>query len=92
MSTSYLYHTHSIRGYKLIRTEYPGGEVIFNIERAPNRMNCRGCGSPDVTAVYHKHRDFVTLPVGKKNRRFASSYIGSSATNVGHTARKELTL
>jgi len=92
MSTSYLYHTHSIRGYKLINTEYPSGEVVFNIERVPKKMTCRDCRSPDVTAVYLKHRDFVTLPVGKKNRRFGSKFIGSSAMNAEHTDRKRLIL
>jgi hypothetical protein len=29
MSTSLLYHGFSIRGYKYVRTEYQGGEVIF---------------------------------------------------------------
>jgi hypothetical protein len=68
MSTSYLYHTHSIRGYKLINTDYSGGEVVFNIEQVSKKMACRDCQSHDVTAVHLKYRDFVALPAGKKSR------------------------
>ncbi len=33
MSTSLLYHAFGIRGYKYVRTDYPDGQVIFNIRQ-----------------------------------------------------------
>ena len=33
MSTSLLYHGFCIRGYKYVRTDYQGGEVIFTIRQ-----------------------------------------------------------
>jgi hypothetical protein len=39
MSTSLLYHGFSIRGYKYVRTEYQGGEVILSRDIRFDRLN-----------------------------------------------------
>ena len=61
MSTSLLYHSFSIRGYKYVRTQYQGGEVIFTI-----RQNLKwrpGGGSHDVRSRGHVERRFRSVPI-----------------------------
>src|SRR5258707_4717634 len=70
MSTSLLYHAFSIRGYEYVRTEYPGGEVVFTIRQEPKTFRCEACGSRDVR------------PAGQVEPRFRSVPIGSRLTTV----------
>ncbi len=66
ISTSLLYHGFSIRGYKYVRTEYRGGEVIFTIGQ--NLKSCRreACGSHDVRPRGHVERRCRSLPIGSR--------------------------
>ena len=48
MSTSLLYHAFAVRGYRYVKTEYVGGEVIFTIEQPRESYCCPACGSEDV--------------------------------------------
>ena len=77
MSTSYLYHTHGIKGFHHKKTEYSNGEVVFHIQQNPEKLCCVECGSQDITPVrIKKDRDILTLPAGKKNRSSALPAIG----------------
>jgi transposase len=66
MSTSLLYHGFSIRGYKYVRTEYQGGEVIFTIRQNLQSCRCEACGSHDVRPRGHVERRFRSLPIGSR--------------------------
>ncbi len=48
MSTSVLYHGFGVRGYRHVKTEYAGGEIVFTIEQPRESLCCLVCGSADV--------------------------------------------
>ncbi len=66
MSTSLLYQALGIRGYRYLRTDYWGGEVVFSIEQIRANLHCPVCGSRQVTAHGHVPRLFRTVPIGSK--------------------------
>jgi len=66
MSTSLLYHGFGIRGYKYLRAEYVGGEVIFTIGQEVRRLRCAGCGSARIIRRGQVTRKFRALPIGGK--------------------------
>jgi transposase len=66
MSASVLYHGWGVRGFRHLRTQYLEGKVIFHIERAEDKRCCAGCGSKRVIKKGFIHRDFRTLPIGRK--------------------------
>jgi transposase len=67
MSTSFLYHAFSIRGYEYVRTEYQGGEVIFTIRQEARMLRCESCGSRDVHPRGRVERRFRSLPIGSRS-------------------------
>lgn len=66
MSTSLLYHGFAVRGYRLRRTDFEDGAVIFTIEQPRERLRCPCCGSPDVHARGRVRRQYRTLPIGHR--------------------------
>lgn len=66
MSTSILYHGFGVYGYKYVKTEYRGGEVIFHIEKAEGKGRCIECGSRSVIKKGRIIRRIKTLPIGRK--------------------------
>jgi transposase len=66
MSTSLLYHAFGIRGYKYVRTEYQGGEVIFTINQEPKTCCCSACGSNEIRPRGRVERRFRALPIGSR--------------------------
>lgn len=66
MSTSLLYHAFAIRGYEYVRTEYPGGSVVFTIQQDPKTFRCEACGSHDVRPRGRVERRFQSLPIGSR--------------------------
>src|SRR3954451_20949790 len=66
MSTSLLYHAFGIRGYKYVRTDYPDGQVIFNIRQESKTWRCPACGSTRVQSRGHVERRFRSLPIGSR--------------------------
>jgi transposase len=66
MSTSLLYHAFGIRGYHHTRTDYPGGQTIFNIRQEFETCRCPACGSPQVQSRGQVERRFKTLPIGDR--------------------------
>lgn len=59
MSTSLLYHTFRILGYKYARTEYRNGRVIFTIDQEPetyrgsDHLSGRGRSLPQIPTHWH---------------------------------------
>jgi len=66
MSTSILYHTFGVRGYRYIRTEYENGATIFHIEKAPEKQWCAECQSREVIKKGLISRFVQTVSVGKR--------------------------
>ena len=56
MSTSLLYHAFGIREYKYVRTDYPDGQVIFNIRQESKTCRCPACGATRVQSRGHVER------------------------------------
>jgi transposase len=66
MSTSLLYHGFGLVGYRYCRQQFQEGQVIFRIEKPPERLRCCCCGSPEVWSQGGVERTFRTVPLGSK--------------------------
>lgn len=69
-TTSFLYHTLVLVGYRHVRTEYLGGAVYQHVELQEAKRLCRGCG-----ARWHElildgafERTFHALPIGRRRQ------------------------
>jgi transposase len=69
-TTSFVYHTLGLEGYRHLRTEYRGGAVYHHVEQVRHRRRCRGCGSwwYDLTLDGAFEREFRGLPVGRRSQ------------------------
>jgi transposase len=69
-TTSFLYHTLGLHGYRLLSTEYVGGEVVYRVEMAPGKRRCRGCRAPwhELKLAGKFERRFLALPVGRRTQ------------------------
>lgn len=69
-TTSFLYHTLGLDGYKHLRTDYRDGKVIHHIERAPGKRTCAECGASArcIRLDGQFERSFLALPVGFKRQ------------------------
>jgi transposase len=66
MSTSLLYHGFGLVGYHYCSQQFQEGQVIFRIEKPPERLRCSCCGSPEVWSQGCVQRTFRTVPLGCK--------------------------
>jgi len=67
MSTSLLYHAFGVQGYRYVKTDYIGGEVIFTIEQPRHSWRCPACRSRDVIGRGKNRRRFRAVPIGGKS-------------------------
>lgn len=69
-TTSYLYHTMRLRGYRHVRTEYVGGVVRHHVKLRPQERRCRHCGAGwfDLTLNGQFERTLLALPVGRRRQ------------------------
>lgn len=67
-TTSFLYHTLRLEGYRHLRTEYLDGAVYHHVERHAHRRCCRGCGAQwyELSMNGTFQRTFRALPVGRR--------------------------
>jgi len=67
-TTSFLYHTLGLRGYRHLRTEYEGGTVAHHVELVLHKRRCRGCDARwnHLTLDGAFERQFRALPVGRR--------------------------
>ena len=66
MSTSLLYRTFGIRGYRYVATQYKEGRTVFVIEQGPGTFRCPQCRSRNMIRRGQSVREFRTLPIGGK--------------------------
>jgi transposase len=91
-TTSYLYHTQGLRGYKHIRTEHVDGGVRFHIRRDPHRRECRGCGArwPALRMGGQFIRTFVALPIGSRRQEVVLHGHEQTCTRCIRTLREPI--
>ena len=66
MSTSLLYRTFGVRGYRYVATKYQGGRTVFRIEQPLETLRCPECQSRHVIRRGQSVREFRTVPIGSK--------------------------
>jgi transposase len=66
MSTSLLYHSFGIVGYRYVHTRYEEGRTIFRIDQDPTTFRCPACGSRRVIRKGQMFRRFMAVPIGKR--------------------------
>ena len=61
-TTSFLYHSMRIRGYRYLRCEYLRGVIYHHVRLRRDRRRCRGCGARwhEVSLEGQFKREFVT--------------------------------
>lgn len=69
-TTSFLYHTMGVKGYRHVRTEYSGGVIRHHIRLRRYKRRCRGCraGWHEVTLAGRYERVFVSVPIGRRRQ------------------------
>lgn len=65
-TTSLIYHAFGVRGYRVRRTEYVGGEVHVTIEQPDSKLRCSVCRSRRVIRRGGRTRRFRGLPIGPR--------------------------
>lgn len=65
-TTSFLYHTMGVRGYRYLRCEYSGGVVRHHVQLRRHRRRCRGCGARwyRLSKDGRFERVFAAVPIG----------------------------
>ncbi|MBB3206167.1 transposase [Rhodopirellula rubra] len=66
MSTTLLYQSFGIRGYRQPRIEFTGGVTRFHVEPREKTVCCPMCGSRNVIRLGFKQREFRASPIGLK--------------------------
>jgi transposase len=66
MSTSLLYHTMGIRGYRYVSTSYENGEITVTIAQGRETCRCPQCQSANVILKGGEWRRFRGVPIGRK--------------------------
>ena len=91
-TTSFLYHTHGLRGYKHLRTEYVDGMVRHHVRLDPHRRRCRGCGArwPELRMSGQFTRTFLALPVGSRRQEVVLHGHEQTCTRCGRTLREPI--
>lgn len=91
-TTSFLYHTLGLVGYRHLRTQYAGGAVIHHVERAPHKRRCRGCGARwnELTHSGAFERQFRALPVGRHPQFVVLHGHEQSCRRCGKTLREPI--
>lgn len=67
MSTSLLYHSFGISGYRYVSQQHVASMTVFRIEQPRERLRCSHCGSQeDLWLQGGVERSFRTVPIGKR--------------------------
>lgn len=69
-TTSFLYHSMSVRGYRYIRCEHDGDRIRHHVRLRKYQRRCRGCGARwhHLTMDGQFERVFVSLPIGRRKQ------------------------
>lgn len=91
-TTSFLYHTLGLVGYRHLRTEYKGGVVYHNVELKPSKRCCKGCRAKwyDLKMDGNFERTFWALPVGKRRQFVVLHGHRQKCRRCGRTLREPI--
>jgi transposase len=69
-TTSFLYHSMGVKGYRYVRCEYDGATIRHHVRLRRHRRRCRGCDARWQHLVLDGQfeRVFVSLPIGKRRQ------------------------
>jgi len=69
-TTSFLYHSLGLRGYRHLATRYEGGSLIHHVEMAEDKRRCKRCGAGASELILDGRfrRTFKALPVGSRRQ------------------------
>lgn len=69
-TTSFLYHSLGLRGYRHLATRYEGGSLIHHVEMVEDKRRCKGCGARASELILDGRfqRTFKALPVGPRRQ------------------------
>jgi transposase len=69
-TTSFLYHSMGVKGYRYLRCEYVGEKIRHHVRLRRHRRRCRGCGARWQNLVLDGQfeRVFVGLPIGRRKQ------------------------
>ena len=65
MSTSLIYHTQGIHGFKFDSFDFTGGQTVATLHRPADKIQCPCCKSFRVTPTFIKTRTIQSLPMGR---------------------------
>ena len=91
-TTSFLYHSLGLVGYRHLSTEYGGGKLTHHIERASGKRKCGECGAlrPFITLDGRFQRTFLALPVGRKRQEVVLHGHIQVCSNCGARGREPI--
>ena len=69
-TTSFLYHTLGLVGYRHLRTDFREGKVFHHVELERTKRRCRNCGArwQELQLYGSFERQFIGLPVGQRQQ------------------------
>ncbi len=69
-TTSFLYHSLGLAGYRHLSTDYLEGKIVHHVERVEHKRFCKECGARwhRLTLDGRFERTFLGLPVGRKRQ------------------------
>jgi len=69
-TTSFLYHTLGVKGYRHLRTEYVGGVIRHHVRLRRFKRRCRGCKARwhEVTLAGRFERRLLSVPIGRRRQ------------------------
>lgn len=89
-TTSFLYHTLGLVGYKHLSTEYRGGAVYHHVRLRRHQRRCRHCRArwPQLRLAGSFVREFRALPVGSRRQWVVLHGHRQHCRGCGRTARE----
>lgn len=91
-TTSFLYHSLGLAGYKHLRTEFTNGWIYHHVERAAEKRTCGNCGArwANLTFAGTFERTFFALPVGSRPQFVVLHGHRQSCCECGKTRREPI--
>jgi transposase len=91
-TTSYLYHSLGLHGYRHMNTEYKDGRIYHHVEQNLHNRRCAGCGSRwhDLVMAGAFERKFIALPVGRRKQYVVLHGHEQECKRCGKTLREPI--